>query len=93
MSRSKTRGQVIRALASVAVAGAAALAATTPASAATVPNRYYCHPVEQWCYQINGAYVPGVARECHRKHSGMAGKPHQISASLCNRWGNPIDIP
>lgn len=65
--------------------------AAAPAGAATVPNRFYCNPNGGWCYQINGAYVPGIIIQCHWKRSGMNGKPHQLYYTSCPWWGP--DVP
>ncbi len=91
MATKGIKGKLAMAAASIVVAGSAALAVVAPASAATVPNRYYCNPNGGWCYQINGAYHPEVGRECHWKRSGMSGKPQQIYYTSCNTWGP--DVP
>ena len=86
-SKKSTIGKrVAIALATLFIAGGT-LVATVPANAAIVPNRYYCDPLDNYCYQVNGAYNPAVHRECHWKLSFMVGTPHQIHTSQCNTWG------
>lgn len=71
--------------------GGMAAATAGPASAATVPNRFYCNPNGGWCYQVNGAFVPGIIIQCHWKRSGMSGKPHQLYYTSCQSWAS--DVP
>jgi len=88
--RSLRKGAAAAAL-SLLISGGAAAAVSSPASAATVPNRFYCNPNGGWCYQVNGGFVPGIVIECHWKRSGMSGKPRQIYYTSCQRWGS--DVP
>lgn len=84
------KGRVAAVAASLLVASGMTLVAAVPANAATVPNRFYCDPADNYCYQVNGAYVFGLPIQCHWKLSGMAGKPHQRPTSHCNSWGATV---
>ena len=84
------------AAASLLVAGGAVVSMSASASAATVPNRFYCHPSssQNWCYQMNGTHVNGIPNECHYKNSGMPSSPpsgkYIINKGQCNSWGPPF---
>lgn len=80
------RGRAVMAAASFLVTGSVVVSLAAPA-AATVPNRYYCDPSDNRCYQVNGAHDPNVHNECHWKLSGMAGTPHEITIISCQTWG------
>lgn len=85
------RKRVVSLVATLFTAATLGLTAIAPASAATVPNRYYCNPTGGWCYQVNGAHVAGLPDVCHWKRSGMSGKPHQMYYTNCDWWEQ--DVP
>ena len=91
MIRSKvSRGIATAAASLLLLAGGAVATTSTQASAATVPNRYFCKPAGVgggWCYQVNGAYNPSVGHMCHWKNSGMENKPHEKWYTSCTVWG------
>ena len=88
MFGTKLKKGAVTVAASLLLAGGATVGVSAPmASAATVPNRFYCPPNGGWCYQINGAYNPSVGIQCHWKRSGMNGKPHQMYYTSCPWWG------
>ena len=76
MIGSKLKRVVAAIATALLIAGGAVTSISAPASAATVPNRYYCNPATGFCLQVNGAYVSGLPRVCHWKRSGMT-----------NNWG------
>lgn len=78
-------------VAGLVLAFVGAVTFSAPASAATVPNRFYCNPNGGWCYQVNGGFVPGLPIVCHWKRSGMSGKPHQMYYTNCPSWQS--DVP
>ena len=75
-------GLVLAFLATITLAG--------PASATTVPNRFYCKPNGGWCYQVNGAFVPGIFTQCHWNRGNTSGKPNTMYYTNCNSWGQDV---
>jgi hypothetical protein len=83
MVLNRTRKPLL-ALATAGVVSTTMLIGTSaPASAATVPNNYYCSIFTNLCVQINGPHVNGIPNACTRVWNiYTTGSP----TSICNIW-------